>query len=353
MVHIAMKKLQRNAEKFDVLELFSDMAAVHGYDLNDPVALNDFLNRIKASFEENRKNTTTIYGKRVESLFAYVAGALGKTILLKQEDSGDIYFSGDDLLAPDYRVTVDNKYQFLVEVKNCHLTDPERAYTLKKSYYRKLKRYADLNNLDIKLAIFFSKWNLWTLVSIDAFDEGSDKYTINICKAMVRNEMGILGDGMIGTTSNLELHLLTHSDEASYIDDEGLFRFTIRDAKIYCAGNEIEEELERKIAFYLILNGTWIEEVEEIFYENKIQGVKFTFSPPDENEEQGFSSIGMLSTMISTGFKNHTSKNGDVTALKSRLDPTEFKIQIPSDYIGKNLPLWRLMLDGNSYIKSR
>jgi hypothetical protein len=78
-----MKKLKRDAEKFDVLELFADMAAEHGYDLNDPVAQEDFVSRVRSSIEESKKSNIAIFGKRIESLFAYVAGALGKVISVK------------------------------------------------------------------------------------------------------------------------------------------------------------------------------------------------------------------------------------------------------------------------------
>ncbi|MBU2298015.1 MAG: hypothetical protein KKG39_06835, partial [Gammaproteobacteria bacterium] len=125
-----MKKLKRDAEKFDVLELFADMATEHGYDLYDPLALEDFVSRVRASIEESKKSNIAIFGKRIESLFAYVAGALGKVVLLKQEDSGDIYFSGEDLIAPDYRLTFHDNEQLLVEVKNCHHKNPANKYSI-------------------------------------------------------------------------------------------------------------------------------------------------------------------------------------------------------------------------------
>src|SRR5688572_22624922 len=106
-----MKKLKRAAEKFGTLELFADMAAEHGYDLNDPMAQDDFISRVRSSIESGKKSNTTIFGKRIESLFAYVAGALGKVTLLKQEDSGDLFFAGEEVLAPDYRLTFDDRKQ--------------------------------------------------------------------------------------------------------------------------------------------------------------------------------------------------------------------------------------------------
>lgn len=156
-----MKKLIRNPEKFDVLELFASMAAEQGYDLRDPVAQDDFVARVRISIEKSKNNNIAVFGKRVESLFAYVAGALGKVKLLKQEDSGDLYFVGDEVLAPDYRLTMLDGSQFLVEVKNCHLKQPEKKFSIKKEYYEKLKAYSDINGLDLKFAVYFSVWNMW------------------------------------------------------------------------------------------------------------------------------------------------------------------------------------------------
>lgn len=346
-----MKKLNRNAEKFDVLELFSAMGAKHGYDFTDPAAQDDFINRVRLSIEHAKKSDIAIFGKRIETLFAYVAGALGKTALIKQEDSGDIYFSGGDVLAPDYRLTLDDKRQILVEVKNCRLKRLEKKFSIKKSYCEKLKRYADVNCIELKFAIYFPGLNLWTLLSIDSFEEKNNSYTIGIDRAMACSEMAMLGDCMIATTPDLALHLLADPKEASKIDDSGNALFITRDVKIYCAGNEIIDEQEKKIAFYLIQYGTWIEkETVVVIDNNKLHGMKLIYTP-EEKQEQGFTMIGNLSTMVTNGFKNHTQKNGDVVALKLSLDPAIFKVLIPQDYKGKQLPLWRFILQANPEFK--
>ncbi|MDO8345860.1 MAG: hypothetical protein Q7T48_21860 [Cellvibrio sp.] len=346
-----MKKLKRDAEKFDVLELFADMAAEHGYDLNDHVAQEDFVSRVRNSIEKSKKSNIAIFGKRIESLFAYVAGALGKVILLKQEDSGDIYFSENEILAPDYRLTFDGNEQLLVEVKNCHHRNPANKFSIKKNYYLKLKQYADLNDLNLKFAVYFSSWNLWTLLSIDSFEENKSSYTIDLGRAMACSEMAKLGDCMVGTAPDLELHLLANPEEASEIDDSGQALFITREVKIYCAGNEITNDEEMKIAFYLIQFGSWMEkETEAIVNDGKLFGMKFVYSP-ESQEEPNFAIIGHLSTMVTNGFRNHTVKNGDVVALKLGLDPSVFKVLIPQNYKGKNLPLWRFVIQPNREIE--
>lgn len=342
-----MKKLKRDAEKFDVLELFADMATEHGYNLNDPLAQEDFVTRVRASIEESKKSNIAIFGKRIESLFAYVAGALGKVILLKQEDSGDIFFSDEEILAPDYRLIFQDNEQLLVEVKNCHHKNLANKYSIKKNYFNKLKKYSDLNGLDLKFAIYFSSWNLWALLGIESFEENKSSYTIDLARAMACSEMARLEDCMVGTVPDLELHLLADTKEAGEIDDSGQAPFTIRDVKIYCAGNEVTDEEEKKIAFYLIQFGTWLErDTEAIISDNKLLGMKFVYSPQSQ-EEPNFAIIGYLSTMVTNGFRNHTVKNGDVVALKLGLDPSVFKVLIPQDYKGQSLPLWRFVIQSN------
>lgn len=346
-----MKKLKRDAEKFDVLELFADMSTEHGYDLTDPLAQEDFVTRVRASIEESKRSSITIFGKRIESLFAYVVGALGKVVLLKQEDSGDIYFAGEEVLAPDYRLTFHDNEQLLVEVKNFHHTNPAEKYSINKTYFNKLKKYADLNGLDLKFAVYFSSWNLWALLAIESFEENKKSYTIDLAKALACSEMALLGDCMVGTTPDLELHLLADPEEANEIDDSGQVPFIIRDIKIYCAGNEVTNEEEKKIAFHLIQFGTWLErETEVIVSDNKILGIKFVYSP-ESQEDPNFAIIGNLSTMVTNGFKNHTVKNGDVVAIKLGFDPSVFKVLIPNDYNGQSLPLWRFVIQPNPNFK--
>ena len=344
-----MKKLKKAAEKFGVLELFADMAAEHGYDLNDPVAQDDFVSRVKASIEGGKKSNTAIFGKRVESLFAYVAGALGRVILLKQEDAGDLYFTGDDVLAPDYRLTFSDHEQILVEVKNYHSEDPRGKYAIKKGYYKKLKAYSDLNRIDLRFAVYFSAWNLWALLSIESFEEHENLYSIDMIRALACSDMNKLGDCMIGTTPDLELHLLANHNEANKVDESGKALFITREIKLYCAKNEIIDEEEKKIAFYLIQFGEWKEkETEAIIDDGKLTGIKFVFSP-EGPEEPNFAIIGNLSTMVTNGFRSHTVKNGNVVALKLGLDPSSFEVLIPQDYKGERLPLWRFTIQPNTH----
>jgi hypothetical protein len=215
----------------------------------------------------------------------------------------------------------------------------------------KLKRYSELVSINMMFAIYFSSWNQWSLVPIEAFEKRDNTYVIDFATAMAKSEMSLIGDQMIGTSPDLELHLLGDEDEANKIDKNGQALFTTRQIKIFCAGNEVHDSVEKEIAFYLIRFGEWIEkDTEAIIANEKLLGMKFIYSPESKTEEN-FSLIGRLSTMVTNMFKEHTVKDGKVIAVSSQLEPEKFKVFIPEDYKGQDLPLWRFILQANPEFK--
>ena len=50
-----MKKLKRDIEKFDVLDLFANIGAQYGYDYRDPTTTEDFINRVRQSIEDSKR----------------------------------------------------------------------------------------------------------------------------------------------------------------------------------------------------------------------------------------------------------------------------------------------------------
>ncbi len=110
--------------------------------------------------------------------------------------------------------------------------------------------------------------------------------------------------------------------------------------------------MNKRIAFYLMRFGDWKEsETEAIVAENKLQGMKFVFSPRSQ-EEQNFAIIGNLSTMVSNGFRELTIEDGEVVSLTLGIDPAAFGVLIPDDYSGDGLPLWRFIIQSNPEFQS-
>ena len=50
-----MKKLKRDIEKFDVLDLFANIGTQYGYDYRDPTTTEDFINRVRQSIEDSKR----------------------------------------------------------------------------------------------------------------------------------------------------------------------------------------------------------------------------------------------------------------------------------------------------------
>jgi len=68
--------------------------------------------------------------------------------------------------------------QFLVEVKNYHSKDPAKPYEFKKSYLDKIIAYAEKMNVRLKFAIYWSRWNIWTMVDTIHLDRSSAVSTL-------------------------------------------------------------------------------------------------------------------------------------------------------------------------------
>jgi Holliday junction resolvase len=339
-----LQKQKRDPEKFEIFNYFSTK-----YKLDDPLAPNAFIDTIRRSLERSKNNDTLIYGKRTELLFAYIVRVLGNVALLKQEDSGDFYYLDEEINAPDYRLILKDGSQLLVEVKNFHQKQPSEKFSVKKDYYNKLARYAKLNNVELKLAIYFSRWNQWVMLSIDAFEEDDNLFTIDLPKALKMSEMSIIGDMIIGTSPDLEIHFLTNKEEANEIDHDGQALFINRDIKIYCAGNEITDSSEKGMAFHLIQFGDWIEkECEAIVRNNKLMGMRFSFTP-EERSAENFSIIGSLSSIISKMNRKYTSnKDGKIIAVDIEAPSFVLNAFVNENYKGDHLPLWRFVQQPNS-----
>ncbi|TON81162.1 hypothetical protein CGH49_15385, partial [Vibrio parahaemolyticus] len=83
-----MKRIKRNPEKFEPIDLFSSIGLEYNYNLQSPEDRDDFVQRVSDSLTSAQSNERVLFGKRVESSFPIVVGALGKVSFIKQEDSG-------------------------------------------------------------------------------------------------------------------------------------------------------------------------------------------------------------------------------------------------------------------------
>jgi hypothetical protein len=130
-------------------------------------------------------------------------------------------------------------------------------------------------------------------------------------------------------------------------DDEVAVR--ILDARMIAARGELADELERRIAWFLMLFGEWPSEHTLIRgTDGAAEAIEIAIAPPAEARElvadQGFAGIGALSSMYSSLY-NYATLSTDLEVRELRHEPTpgELAALIPADYwdsADRNLPLW-------------
>lgn len=346
-----MKRLTRNPEKFETLELFAKFSRIHDFVLQSSEDTEEFLSLMRESLKASKENQTLVHGKRIETLFGHLAASLGNCKLIKSEDAGDVISDDEDIIPPDYKLILKDGRKIFVEVKNCNMKNVKSPYTIQKEYAGKLMRYGELHGIEIYFAIYYRILNVWTLLPASSLIEQRKKYATNPIHSMAKNEMSMLGDLHIGTAPPLVIELVADKTKNATIDENYHANFIIGDVKIYSRDKEVQDKMEKNIAFYLMRFGSWdCGEPEAILDEHhNLDSVRFTFNPPSlENAtEQGFDIIGQLSSMITSAFNEQTIYEQQVTAIDTKVEPDMFSVKIPENYKGKNLPLWRFNIQPN------
>lgn len=297
--------------------------------------------------EKLRSESHRKHGFRIESMFAYVAGALGKCLLVKQEDAGGVCLTSKviDMQVPDYRLVLDNSECLLVEVKNC----AKLKVRFKKNYISRLQRYADLQNVPLKIAVYWSKLKIWVLLPSEKLKFVGENCDIKFDEAIARSQMATLGDMRLACKVPLKVEMKCDSKLLSEGEGEDVYEFIPRAIDIYCDGVLIECDVEKEIAFQIILavSATWDETMETAAVDSDSSVLHFKFLPPEINDEQDWEGVGSLSTIISQKFDNRTVTDGEVESLAPGCDFSYFEFFIPDDYQGKYFPLLRLIIQPN------
>jgi len=302
------------------------------------------VNQIRTSIQGSLSNDALLYGRRTESMFEAMIASIGEVEILKQEDSGEIYVSNDALKVPDFRLVLADGSQVLVEVKNHHQgTDAMKPFELDKDYLDGLVGYANVMKCDLFLAVYWSRWNLWTLVPPQAFHENRNKRELDLLNAMKANHMASLGDYSIGTRFPLSIVMYADKAESRFLGPDGSGDFRISNVEVYCAGTLVAKPEERRIATYLMFYGKWHYESDAKIVKNEIESVEHRWVPQEDNN-QGFEIVGSLGEMFSTYYRFFTQEEGRVERLQVNFTPGSLGQLIPKDYKRDVLPLWRFRL---------
>ena len=326
------------------LDLFRMLANQEGYKLTDPESNNEFINNLKEDFTKSKNNPIQLHGFRIQAMFEYVVTSLGKCIIVKTEDAGGLYTIDPKIKIPDLRVVLNDGQEFLIEVKNFHQSNPFKRLIMKKEYLDELQHYASIFNKTVKIAIYWSRWNVWTLIAIDIFKRENNKCSLTFESALKFNEMAILGDYSLGTISPLKLRVFTDPLNPRTIDTNGNVIFKIGGLELFCNENRITTPREKNLALFLMLYGDWPSEgVETIINNDELISFDFVSQPIESNSDQGFDMIGVMSGMISRHFNKLTTEEGVIKHLSPQVNITNLGFQIPDNYQGQDLHLWRFI----------
>jgi hypothetical protein len=93
----------------------------------------------------------------------------------------------------------------------------------------------------LKLAIFWSLWNIWTVISPDRFRRPNGGLHVTMMEAVVASEFGKLGEVMIMTKAPLQLVLGAATNMPRSLSSEGLANFIIGSAKLYSGDVELTD----------------------------------------------------------------------------------------------------------------
>ncbi len=340
-----MRRLARNPIQFDVFEAFAGHGHQQKVSIYKPEATEMFVNSVRTSIERALKNQAFLHGQRTQAMFEALVASLGRVSLLKQEDAGEVYTSEERLEVPDFRVVLADGSQSLIEVKNFYQAQrPEAPFEMTEAYSDGLLRYAALMRCDLRIATYWAGWNLWTLVPVTAFRQEGDRRLINLIDALKANEMALLGDLAVGTKFPLCLKVIADKRAPRLLNEEGKATFTISQVELYCGGQRISDDLDRRIASYLMFYGKWIEEEPRVHLDDgKIDSIDICVGP-DEDQGQGFEIVGWLSGMFSRFYAQATEGEGQIGQIRADITPGALGSLIPEGYTGKDLPLWVFVL---------
>jgi hypothetical protein len=337
-----LKRMPRNPERFEAIDLFDSFLNRRASKLSDQSIEQAFIQTLSEEINRSRANPIVIHGRRVESMFGYVAASLGKCVAIKKADTGELYATDAEIRPPDYRIVLDDGYEFLVEVKNHRPKKPTAPYHFRKIDFLRLLRYAEVFQRDLKIAIYWSAWNIWTLNSAKEIDADKKQPSIDLPLAAKHSEMSLLGDQKVATTPPLVWRFKPDPQKPVVFDDSCM-NFTIGSVELYCGDTLIEDTNEQNLALYLMLFGRWpASDPQPRINNNILQAVDIVAVPDTPSAGQPFTFVGDLSGMISRYYDFLTTSEYGVERLRPIHEPGTLGVVMPLEC--RYLKLWRFII---------
>jgi hypothetical protein len=348
-----IRRQPRDSDGIGSLKLLAalDLPTVAQRAVGEADSVDELTCRLGAGVRASLDNASRLHGLRAEAMFRAVLVALGAFQLLVEEDEGQVYYEDAQgpVKLPDYRAVDSEGRQLLVEVKAVPPKSRQLHHRIPAAEVHGLRRYGELTDTAVAVAHYWSAANLWTLIDLERMRSRDGRYELGLGEAIKFNQMARFGDRTIGTVPPLELRL-----EVEELGDRArpdTATVLIKNTQLLAAGQSLEDEVERKIAFLLFRYGRWdLETPAEIDADGRITSIALQAAPPPETrkevERHGFAMVGALSSMYSAMFNEITlDDEGAVRQLDHHSEPGELGSLIPGDYferLDRRLKLWVL-----------
>lgn len=346
---MTMRKLQRKTAQLGSLSLFAALDVPTGEPtaVGDPVRVQAAMDTIRSGLEHALATDSTLHGWRAQNLFAAVVVALDGCLLLKEEDEGVTYYDGERVKLPDWRLTLRDGRNLLVEVKAKPPSAGAGEFRISKGEVSGLRRYSELVGDDVYVAVFWSALHVWSLLPLNALGyDGVSQYAISFEEAMKRSEMGSLGDRWLGLVPPLAVRFLPDPGQPNEADETGTANFTIGAVQLWCGGKRMETDEERALVWFLAQAVAWDGSEKHVLTsdERHVEYLSFELQPEEPVPGQGFALVGALSELYSRRYNMLTVSPEGVTALGIDADPGQLVRLVPTDMQSERLPLWHLLM---------
>ncbi|MBF0724052.1 hypothetical protein [Sanguibacter inulinus] len=346
---MSLEKLPRNAA-MDGIDLYRRLdTSARDTEIADPARVDAVVGDIRATLLRDLRVESTVNGWRTQALFASLIASLDSCNLMTFVDTGDIYFDGDSVKAPDYFLSLKDGRRLLVDVKAVRgprKASLDEAVKFSASEVRRLRRFGELYGVDVFLAIYHSEMFIWSLVSIDDLDRGvGGGFRISLHDCIMLNQFSILGDVQVGSEFPIEMVIRSDGEKWRDVGDDGRIEFTIGAVDFFVASEPLVLRHEKSLAYFLMMYGGWdVDRVDSVSEEGVVE-IRFSALP--EERDLAPQMHGPLSTMHSRRYDLATKTSLGVVALDVQEGLGDFEALLPQDYQSITFPIWRFVLKPN------
>jgi len=340
-----MKRVKRQPSRFGAVDLADELVR----EFNLPLDRLGEVFSFEDATKEARKNPTLMYGRRVERMFEYVVASLDQADLITPEDSAAALYSGVEVQAPDYFVSLKSGEKYFVEVKNTQPKDFHTPVTFGAAYLSRLKNYAKLKGHPLLIAVYWNGLRHWTINRVEDFESPKGTINLRFVEALQKSISGDFGDRTVGAVPPLVCRIHADPNRPSVLREEKQADFTIGALSFFSEGKEILNEKERQIAFYFMFHSDWVEKKPVATMSGeRIEYVDIEFHQEGEKyPDQEFEMLGSLAGMVTNYYKWLTTANDEIVRLTPHLDPSDLAPALNDEYRGDVLRIWQFELKPN------